>query len=202
MALLDWIAPDQELRLEGEGVRLRPHRSGDFQEWAALRAGSRAFLQPWEPTWPKDDLTRASWRRRLSAYAHDMERGVAYPFLVYRQPDGVMVGGITVSNVRRGVAQMASIGYWVGESHTRRGYTVAAVNAVTDFCFSRLGLHRVEAACIPTNDGSRAVLARAGFKQEGLARSYLRINGVWRDHLLFGLLSNVPSSERQEEVLV
>jgi [ribosomal protein S5]-alanine N-acetyltransferase len=202
MALLDWIAPDQELRLEGEGVRLRPHRSGDFQEWSALRAGSRAFLQPWEPTWPKDDLTRASWRRRLSAYAHDMERGAAYPFLVFRQPDGVMVGGITVSNVRRGVAQMASIGYWVGESHTRRGYTVAAVNAVTDFCFSRLGLHRVEAACIPTNEGSKAVLARAGFKQEGLARSYLRINGVWRDHLLFGLLTNVPSSERLEEVLV
>ncbi len=202
MALLDWISPDQELRLEGEGVRLRPHRSGDYLEWSALRAGSREFLQPWEPTWPKDDLTRASWRRRLSAYAHDMERGVAYPFLVFRHPDGVMVGGITLSNIRRGVAQMGSIGYWVGEGHTRRGYTVAAVNAVTEFCFGRLGLHRVEAACIPTNEGSRAVLARAGFQQEGLARSYLKINGVWRDHLLFGLLSNAPSSERQEEVLV
>ena len=203
MALLDWISSDHDLRLDGEGVRLRPHRSGDFTEWATLRAKSRSFLQPWEPTWPADDLTRGAWRRRLSAYAHDMERGLAFPFLVYRQSDGAMVGGITLSNIRRGVAQMGSIGYWVGAPYARRGHTVAAVNAVTRFCFSRLGLHRVEAACIPTNDGSRAVLARAGFKQEGLARAYLKINGVWRDHLLFGLLSSAPpGDQRHEEVLV
>jgi [ribosomal protein S5]-alanine N-acetyltransferase len=199
MALLDWIAPDHDLRLEGAGVRLRPHRAADFAEWSALRAGSREFLQPWEPTWPADDLGRASYRRRLSAYAHDIERGLAYPFLVFRQSDGVMVGGITLSNIRRGVAQMGSIGYWVGEPHARRGHTVAAVNAVTRFCFGRLGLHRVEAACIPTNEGSRAVLARAGFREEGLARSYLRINGVWRDHLLFGLLSSAPAGDQQQE---
>lgn len=193
MALFDWTSPDQDLRLEGEGVRLRPHRSGDFAEWADLRAGSRDFLQPWEPTWPADDLTRAAFRRRLASYAADIERGVAYPFLVFRAADNVMVGGITLSNVRRGVAQMGSIGYWVGRPFTRRGYTVAAVNAVTGFCFSRLGLHRVEAACLPTNVASRAVLLKAGFQQEGLARAYLRINGAWRDHLLFGLLA--PSGE-------
>ena len=203
MALLDWIAPDHDLRLDGEGVRLRPHRSGDFTEWASLRARSRAFLQPWEPTWPRDDLTRGAYKRRLSAYAHDLERGLAYPFLVFRQEDGAMVGGITLSNVRRGVAQMGSIGYWVGQDYTRRGYTVAAVNAVTRFAFLRLGLHRVEAACIPTNDASRGVLLKAGFKQEGLARAYLRINGIWRDHLLFGMISSAPASEqRHEDVLV
>jgi [ribosomal protein S5]-alanine N-acetyltransferase len=199
MALLDWIAPDNDLRLEGEGVRLRPHRSADFAEWAALRSGSRGFLQPWEPTWPVDDLTRAAYRRRLSAYAQDLERGVAYPFLVFRDEDGAMVGGITLSNIRRGVAQMASVGYWVGETFTRRGYTVAALNAVTRFSFGKLGLHRVEAACIPTNVASQRVLLRAGFKQEGMARSYLRINGVWRDHLLFGLLSPAPAAEQRGE---
>jgi ribosomal-protein-alanine N-acetyltransferase len=193
MALFDWISPDHDLRLDGDGVRLRPHRAADFTEWAELRAGSRAFLQPWEPTWPADDLTRAAYRRRLSAYAADIERGVAYPFLVFRESDGVMVGGITLSNVRRGVAQMGSIGYWVGQPFARRGYTVAAVTAVTRFCFGRLGLHRVEAACLPTNEASRAVLLRAGFQQEGLARAYLRINGAWRDHLLFGILA--PSSD-------
>ena len=129
MALLDWISSDHDLRLAGENVRLRPHRSGDFEEWAALRARSRAFLQPWEPTWPADDLTRGAWRRRLSAYAHDIERGLAYPFLVF-STDNAMVGGITLSNVRRGVAQMGSIGYWVGEPFTRNGYTVASVRAV------------------------------------------------------------------------
>ena len=200
MALLDWIAADQDLRLEGAGVRLRPPRAADYAEWSVLRAGSRAFLQPWEPTWPADDLTRNAFRRRLSAYAHDMERGHAYPFLVFRAEDHRMVGGITLSNIRRGVAQMGAIGYWVGEPFARRGHTLAAVNAMTRFCFQHLGLHRVEAACIPANEGSRAVLTRAGFRQEGMALSYLRINGVWRDHLLFGLVS--PGDGRHDEVLV
>lgn len=189
MALLDWIAADHELKLDGEAVRLRPHRSADFPEWAALRELSRDFLQPWEPTWPSDDLTRPAWRRRLAAYAQDLERGLAYPFLVFRRSDGAMVGGITVSNVRRGVAQMASIGYWAGACYTRRGHTLDAVRTVTDFCFTRLGLHRVEAACLPSNEASRGVLLKAGFDQEGLARAYLKIDGDWRDHLLFGKLA-------------
>jgi ribosomal-protein-alanine N-acetyltransferase len=189
MALLDWIASDSALRLDGVDVRLRPHRTTDFAEWAALREASRAFLQPWEPTWPSDDLTRAAYRRRLAAYAQDMERGSAYPFLDFRKSDDRMVGGITLSNVRRGVAQVGSIGYWIGEPFARRGHTLDAVRAVTEFCFQNLSLHRVEAACIPTNVASRGVLLKAGFEQEGLARSYLRIDGAWRDHLLFGLVT-------------
>jgi ribosomal-protein-alanine N-acetyltransferase len=189
MALLDWISNDHEIRLTGDGIRLRPHRSGDFAEWADLRARSRAFLQPWEPTWPTDDLTRAAWRRRLSAYAHDMERGLAFPLLVFRELDNAMVGGITLSNIRRGVAQMGSIGYWVGQPFARQGFTLAAVRAVTEFSFGKLGLHRLEAACIPTNAASRGVLLKAGFTQEGMARAYLRINGSWRDNLLFGLVA-------------
>jgi ribosomal-protein-alanine N-acetyltransferase len=192
MALLDWIAADNDLRLEGQSVRLRPHRSSDYAEWMALRQASRDFLRPWEPTWPVDDLTRGAYRRRLTAYAQDMERGLAYPFLVFRRSDEAMVGGITLSNIRRGVAQMGSIGYWVGEPFTRRGYTVDAVRAVTTFCFDRLRLHRVEAACIPTNLPSQAVLRRAGFEQEGLAHNYLKIDGAWRDHLLFGLITPNP----------
>jgi ribosomal-protein-alanine N-acetyltransferase len=198
MALFDWISSDQDLRLEGEGVLLRPHRASDYGEWVELRAGSRAFLQPWEPTWPGDDLTRAAYRRRLSAYVDDIERGAAYPFLIFRQGDGVMVGGITLSNVRRGVAQMGSIGYWVGEPYARRGHTLAAVRTITRFCFGRLGLHRIEAACLPTNEASRGVLSKAGFQQEGLARAYLRINGAWRDHLLFGLLASSGEGGRRD----
>ena len=203
MALLDWMSADHDLRLEGDGVRLRPHRAGDFTEWASLRSRSRAFLQPWEPTWPLDDLTRGAWRRRLAAYAHDIERSLAFPFLVFRTVDGAMVGGITLSNIRRGVAQMGTIGYWVGEPFARRGYTLAAVKGVARFSFERLGLHRLEAACLPSNEASRGVLLKAGFAQEGMARAYLRINGKWEDHLLFGLLSPAPASEhRGEDVLV
>ncbi len=189
MALLDWIAPDHDLRLEGDGVRLRPHRASDYAAWAALRARSRAFLQPWEPTWPADDLSRAAYRRRLSAYAQDMDRGLAYPFLVFRASDGTLVGGVTLSNIRRGVAQMGTLGYWIGEPFARHGHTLAAVRAEVDFSFLRLGLHRLEAACVPTNTASQGVLVKAGFAQEGRAQAYLKIDGVWRDHLLFGSVS-------------
>lgn len=189
MALLDWIAPESGLRLEGAGVVLRPPRNGDYAAWRDLRAISRAFLQPWEPTWPSDDLSRLAFRRRLSAYAHDRETGSAYCFFVVRAGDEALTGGVTLSNIRRGVAQMGSVGYWCGRPFARRGHTLAAVLALRHFAFRTLGLHRLEAACIPDNAPSRALLAKAGFREEGLAPAYLKINGVWRDHVLFGQTS-------------
>ncbi|MEO8114413.1 MAG: GNAT family protein, partial [Phenylobacterium sp.] len=130
MALLDWIAPESGLRVDGEGVRLRPPRASDYGEWRELRAISRGFLQPWEPTWPADDLSRAAFKRRLSAYARDREVGLAYPFFVFRSRDGALTGGITLSNIRRGVAQMGSVGYWCGQPYARQGQTLAAVRAL------------------------------------------------------------------------
>jgi ribosomal-protein-alanine N-acetyltransferase len=190
MALLDWIATDTGLRADGEQVFLRPPRASDYGVWSELRRRSRDFLQPWEPTWPADDLSRAAFRRRLAAYQRDMDLGVGYAFLVFRRDDKEMVGGITLSNVRRGVAQMGTLGYWVGEIHARRGHTVDAVRAISAFSFDRLGLHRLEAACLPQNEASQKVLMRAGFSLEGRAAAYLKINGDWRDHLLFGLVNS------------
>jgi len=189
MALLDWIAPESGLRVEGEGVLLRPPRASDYAEWRELRAVSRAFLQPWEPTWPADDLSRAAFRRRLLAYARDRDAGLAYPFFVYRSSDEALTGGITLSNVRRGVAQMGSVGYWCGRPFTRQGLTLAAVRALSEFAFRTLALHRLEAACIPDNAPSRTLLKKAGFAEEGFAQAYLKINGAWRDHVLFGQLT-------------
>ncbi|HEX6858749.1 MAG TPA: GNAT family protein [Caulobacteraceae bacterium] len=189
MALLDFIAPESGLRLSGEGVTLRPPRWGDYAEWSALREASKAFLQPWEPIWGEDDLTRAAFRRRLASYQRDIDGGTAFPFFVFRDEDGAMVGGITLSNVRRGVAQMASIGYWCGQPYARSGYISAAVTAVSRFAFEQLGLHRVEAACLPANEKSANLLLKCGFTEEGFAKKYLKINGDWRDHRLFGLLA-------------
>ncbi len=186
MALLDWIAPESGLRVEGAGVWLRPPRASDYTAWRELRAVSRAFLQPWEPTWPADDLSRAAFRRRLLAYARDREVGAAYPFFIFRASDDALTGGITLSNVRRGVAQMGSVGYWCGQPFARQGLTLAAVRALGEFSFRSLGLHRLEAACIPENRASRDLLAKAGFEEEGFAKAYLKINGAWRDHVLFG----------------
>jgi ribosomal-protein-alanine N-acetyltransferase len=199
MALLDWIAPEPGLRIEGEGVRLRPPRAGDYDEWRDLRSRSRDFLQPWEPTWPADDLTRAAYKRRLAAYARDREAGTAFPFFVYRARDDVLTGGITLSNIRRGVAQMGSVGYWCGRPFARQGQTLAAVRALTLFAFRTLALHRLEAACLPHNDASRRLLNRAGFSEEGQAQAYLKINGVWRDHVLFGLVSPLRAHDGPDE---
>ncbi len=199
MALLDWIAPESGLRIEGQGVVLRPPRGSDFEAWRELRTRSRAFLQPWEPTWPADDLSRAAFRRRLMAYARDRDSGVAYPLFVFRAADEALTGGITLSSIRRGVAQMGSVGYWCGRPFARQGLTLAAVRALSEFAFRTLALHRLEAACIPENDASRRLLAQAGFAEEGFARAYLKINGEWRDHVLFGLLSPYGGHDGPDE---
>jgi len=178
--------------IAGAGVTLRVPHGGDYAEWAALRESSRAFLVPWEPTWPADDLTRGAFRRRLKRYAEDVRSDLAYAFLIFRSDDNALVGGLTLANIRRGVAQAGSIGYWVGAPFARKGYMTAAVRALAPFCFGTLRLHRLEAACIPANTASVRLLEKTGFQREGYARSYLCINGVWQDHLLYARLKDDP----------
>jgi ribosomal-protein-alanine N-acetyltransferase len=174
--------------ITGEGVVLRVPQPADFVEWAELREASRSFLVPWEPTWPADDLTRGAFRRRLRRYAEDQRADLAYPFFLFRQPDNVLVGGLTLGNIRRGVAQAGSLGYWMGAPFAGQGYMSAAVRSVIGFAFGGLRLHRIEAACIPGNAASIRLLEKCGFIREGYARQYLCINGVWQDHLLFSRL--------------
>ena len=138
----------------GAGVTLRAPQSGDFADWAALRETSRDFLVPWEPTWPPDDLTRSAFRRRLKRYAEDQRGDLAYAFLIFRSEDNAMVGGLTLANIRRGVAQAGSIGYWIGAPYASKGYMTAAVRALIPYGFTTLRLHRLEAACIPDNTAS------------------------------------------------
>ncbi len=189
MALLDWITPESGLSLEGQGVRLRSPRWRDFPSWASVRGQSREFLQPWEPVWPEDDLHRAAYRRRMATYARELDAGGAYPFFIFRTSDDALVGGVKLSNVRRGVAQMATVGYWMGQPYAGKGYMTAALKPLVSFAFGALGLHRVEAACLPENHASHRLLLKTGFRQEGMALAYLKINGSWRDHLLFGMVT-------------
>ena len=183
---------DQPPLIEGAGVFLRAPQSGDYAEWAALREASRAFLTPWEPTWPADDLTRSAFRRRLRRYAEDQRNDQAYAYFLFRSGDQVLVGGLTLANLRRGVAQAGSLGYWIGAPYARRGYMTAAVAALIPYAFSTLRLHRLEAACIPTNAASISLLEKTGFEREGYAREYLCINGQWQDHLLYARLKDSP----------
>jgi [ribosomal protein S5]-alanine N-acetyltransferase len=178
--------------LAGEGVVLRPPQMTDYASWAGLREISRDFLTPWEPTWPADDLTRAAFRRRLKRYAEDQRTDQAYAFFLFRREDEELIGGLTLANIRRGVAQAGSLGYWMGAPFVRHGYMTAAVQALIPFTFSTLRLHRLEAACIPTNAASIRLLEKTGFSREGYAHEYLCINGIWQDHLLYARLQDDP----------
>jgi len=176
--------------LTGKAVILRHPRLDNYDDWARLRALSRDFLIPWEPQWTHDELTRSAFKRRLRRYAEDRQNGRGFAFFVYRNSDDRLVGGCNISNVRRGVAQSASLGYWIGKPFARQGLTSAAVDAACRFAFDELRLHRVEAACIPDNTPSRQLLKRVGFCEEGLARKYLKIHGEWRDHVTLARLQS------------
>lgn len=176
--------------LRGRRVTLHAPRSSDYLEWAALRHESRDFLEPWEPRWASDELERSGWRRRMRRMREDFLTGSAIPYLIFENERGQLVGGITLGNIRHGVAQSAQIGYWTGERHAGRGYMQDAVRTLVAHAFSTMRLHRVEAACIPGNVRSIRVLEKAGFEREGLLRSYLRIDGVWQDHYIYARIAD------------
>jgi ribosomal-protein-alanine N-acetyltransferase len=193
MALLRAASPsDLGPVLEADRVVLRTPQMSDYPAWAELRTASRDFLTPWEPLWANDEMSRASFRRRVRHYLRDLREDVGYAMFIFTASTGALVGGLTLCNVRRGVTQSCTLGYWIGAKYAQQGYMTAAVRAVIPFVFDSLELHRLEAACLPTNMASIRLLERTGFKHEGLARRYLRINGIWQDHLLYALLGTDP----------
>ncbi len=174
------------------GLYLRPPHMGDYIDWAELRAQSRDHLVPWEPQWARDELSRDAFRRRIRHYQRELRDDLGYAFFLFQERDDTLLGGLTLSNVRRGVTQAASVGYWVGKPFAGRGCMTRALSGAIRFAFEELKLHRLEAACMPTNHASISVLERNGFQREGLARRYLKINGVWQDHLLYATLVDDP----------
>ena len=176
------------VELETERLILRPPLQRDFEAWARLRRDSRAFLAAWEPSWSRDHLTARAFRNRVAWAERVIRSGDALPLFLVERAGGALVGGLTLSNVRRQPAQAASLGYWVGEPHARRGFMSEALNAVREHAFGQLDLSRLEAACLPENLASRRLLERCQFKYEGVAQSYLQINGRWRNHVLYAAL--------------
>lgn len=183
------LVPDVPAHIAGRRVTLRQPVMSDYGPWAELRAESRAHLTPWEPDWPRDDLTRTAFKRRIRFYQREARNDQGYAYLIFENSADRLVGGIALTNVQRGITQSASVGYWLGRSAVGQGYMTAAVHALARHGFDTLRLHRIEAATQPANGPSIRVLERCGFRREGFARSYLKINGAWRDHILFGLLA-------------
>ena len=158
-------SPAGNLRLSGDNVYLRAPAERDWRAYVEVRAASRKFLEPWEPAWPPDALGREAYFRRLNRYAADWRDDIGHSFFIFRNDDDALLGGISLSNVRRGVAQCGTLGYWIGESHARQGYMSEALRLIIEFCFGQLALHRIEAACLPHNEASQKLLRGPGSRR-------------------------------------
>ena len=178
----------RKVRLETERMTLRPPQHADFRAWAALRRDSRDFLTPWEPTWAPDHLSRKAFTNRVYWAQRSINNGTAVPLFLIRRTDQTLLGAITLDNIRRGPAQAGTTGYWIGAPHAREGYMREAVKALVHYAFTELDLSRIESGCLPENTPSRRLLEQCGYKYEGVAQSYLQINGRWRNHVLYANL--------------
>ncbi len=178
----------RKVMIDTERLILRLPQHGDFRQWRALRQASREFLTPWEPTWAPDHLSRKSFANRVYWANRSVRTGSAVPLFLIRRQDNILLGAITLDNIRRGPAQAGSCGYWIGQEHARNGYMREALTAVVHYAFTQLDLSRIESACLPENAASRGVLEKCGYKYEGVAQSYLQINGRWRTHVLYANL--------------
>ena len=181
--------------ISGRGLMLRAPQNQDYPAWAELRALSREHLVPWEPVWPRDDLSRSAFRRRLRHYSREARDDHGYAFFIFETGSGRLTGGVTLSSVRRGVTQSATLGYWMGAPHARAGIMTNAVACLIPFVFQELRLHRLEAATQSSNLASIRVLEKNNFQREGFARSYLKINGAWQDHVLYGLVAGDAAAQ-------
>ena len=183
----------RKVRIETERMTLRPPQHSDYRAWAVLRDASRDFLRKWEPSWAPDHLTRKSFTNRVYWAQRSISGGTAVPVFMFRRSDQELLGAITLDHIRRGPAQAGTTGYWIGEPHARNGYMREAIQGLVHYAFTELDLSRIEAACLPENQASRSLLESCGYKYEGVAQSYLQIDGRWRTHVLY---ANLRSDRR------
>jgi len=183
------LSKDPNHILEGDGLRLRPLRKSDYVAWQSVRAQSRHFLAPFEPSWSDLELTRRAFENRVRRSHREARRGSEFPFLLFdiSASNEILLGGLTLSNVRYRAARHANLGYWMGAEYAGKGHMSRAVALCLPFVFEYLNLRRLHAACLPHNLPSRKVLENNGFIEEGFAEQYLQIDGKWRDHVLYGL---------------
>ncbi|MGO7211116.1 GNAT family N-acetyltransferase [Rhizobium ruizarguesonis] len=189
----------EAVELENDRYLLRLPRYQDFNQWHRLRAESRKFLEPWEPTWRRDELTEGAYRARVVRGKQEYTSGQAVPLFIFLKGDMTLLGGVTIGYIRRGAAQSCMIGYWMGERHAGQGHMFAALQMVIPYIFTGLELHRIEAACIPDNARSIRLLEKAGFQREGYLRGYLKINGQWHDHVMFSRLATDTDKGRKTD---
>ncbi|MBV9100336.1 MAG: GNAT family N-acetyltransferase [Candidatus Dormibacteraeota bacterium] len=171
--------------MSAPAVRLVPVAVDDAVALHELLVRNREYLAPWSPARDEEWYGLEQQRERLAAAVAQHGEGSAYYFKIVAG-DGA-VGRLDLNNVVRGVWRNTNLGYWVAESERGRGHATAAVKAAVTFAFSEAGLHRVEAAVMPRNRASLRVVEKAGFRREGVAERYLRINGRWEQHVIHAI---------------
>jgi len=189
---------NRKLIIETERMSLRLPGQSDFKSWAMLREESIEFLEPWEPSWSIDHLSKKNFNNRVYWSQKAVGDGTAVPVFMILRSTGKILGAITLDNIRRGPAQVGTLGYWIGKNYARNGFMREAIEALVYYAFDSMDLSRIEAACLPDNLASRSVLEKSGFKYEGVAQSYLQINGRWRNHVLYACLR----SDRRGKTLI
>ena len=182
------FAPRPKVRIDTERLTLRQPARRDYRAWAGLRRLSCEFLAPWEPEWARDHLSCNGFADRVRWARRSVANGSAVPLFLIRRADDALLGAITLDNIRRGPAQAGTLGYWIGAPFARQGYMREAIAGLVHYAFERMNLSRLEAACLPENRASRNLLEKCGFKYEGVAQSYLQIDGRWRTHVLYAAL--------------
>ena len=199
--MVELRAPAVGEEIVGRNVVLRPLRPEDYPAWYEVRTRAREWLVHWEPRpaaapYPSED--RATFTARCAMRERDRQLGTAFGFGIF--VGGRFAGEINLSAVARGASQSSYLGYWIDEAQAGRGYVPEACVLVFGFAFDDLGLHRVQVAIIPRNQASRRVVEKLGLREEGIARGYLEIDGVWEDHIRFAITSD-EWLERRERYL-
>lgn len=187
-----WPLKDKQQRsnytlINTDRLYLRPALPSDYHQWRDVRVRNHAYLKPFEPTWPKNCLEQDFFLRRIERLAQDWQQDRGYAFLIFEQVSSALIGGININNITRGAAQYASLGYWLAQDAQGKGYMTEAGHAALDFAFTQIHLERMNAAALPHNRKSRAMLTRLGFAEEGFAKAYIQIDGIRQDHVLYGL---------------
>ena len=171
-------------------VVLGPIRIRDRASWDRVRSANMSWLRPWEATLPPNsEVGPSTYAGLVRTLTKQAKSGRTLPWLVYYDSGGKrqLVGQLTVSGIVGGSASWGQIGYWIDEHFAGRGIIPTAVALAVDYCFQVMGLHRIEIAIRPENIKSLRVVAKLGFRPEGLRPRYLHIDGDWRDHLVFAL---------------
>ena len=190
------------LRLYGRRVVLRPLVAQDFNGWSEVRRRNGEWLTQWEPMrlthHPDPETNREVFAARCGARERERLAGTHYAFGIF--VDGAFAGEINLNNVVRGAFQSATIGYWIDKSRAGRSLMSEAVVVLAQYAFEEMRLHRLEICIIPRNVNSRRVMEKLDIRTEGIAERFLEINGVWEDHIRYGITFEEWNERRSQIV--